>query len=176
MYQKQRDFGVSDMAENKAQFLARIGQPVGSRGRALKYTPEHCDRIIMLAQQGEFPETWANELGVTLETFRLWRRDHPEFGEAIIMAHQYLLAHWTRFLAANLTNPNAKPKLFALLLRRFPAIYGRDPIDLANWISNDGEPDLSKGTDKPEDLSGLTDQELMERLDVLHRRRQATRG
>lgn len=164
------------MAENRKTFLARIGQPVGGKGRALKYTPEHCECIIMLAKQGEFPETWANELGVTLETLRRWRRDHPDFKEAIIMAHQYLLAHWTRLLAENLSNRNVNVGLFALLLRRFPAIYGRDPLDLADWILSDGEPDLDKGTDKPPSMSDLTDEEIMERLDVYRKRADVMRG
>jgi hypothetical protein len=154
------------MAETRAQFLARIGQPAGGAGRALKYDPAHCDRILCLACTGEFPEAWAKDIGVCLETFRLWSRRYPAFREAIDMAHLHLLNYWTQDLVRNLNNPKARPGLYALLMRRFPAVFGRNPVDLIGWML-DGE------ADSPPALHDLPDEELHRRLDELRARRAA---
>lgn len=122
------------MSDTRASFLALIGQQVGERGRNTKYDPGHCDTIRMLAQEGEFPEAWAAEIGVTLNTLRVWANTHDEFREAIIIAHHLLQTFWTRELAKNRNNPDARPGLYQMITRRFPALYGKAPIDLAAWL------------------------------------------
>lgn len=166
-----RDFGVIHMAENKAQFLARIGQPVGGAGRALKYSPDHCDLIVTMGKQGSFPEEWANEIGVSLETFRLWARRYPDFREATVMAHQHLMAYWTRELTRSLHNKDARSGLFAMLLRRFPAVYGHNPVDLIQWILEEDKPAERLVCPTCEGIRNLSDAELQARLEGFRRRR-----
>jgi hypothetical protein len=122
------------MATPRSQFLALIGQQVGEPGRALKYDPGHCNTIRLLAQRGEFPEAWAAEIGVTLNTMRNWARAHPEFAEAVVIAHHLLQTFWTRDIVKNRLNKDARPGLYGMIARRLPALYGRNPVDLAAWL------------------------------------------
>jgi hypothetical protein len=136
--------------QTRAAFLAMIGQPVGQASRNLKYTPDLCYLVRDLARQGTFPEGWALEADVTLETLRLWGRRYPEFAEAMTMARLALLDFWTRDLVRNLGNPQARPGMYSLVLRRFPALYGANPIDLAEWLTAPEEPIAQDATDAEE--------------------------
>ena len=77
--------------------------------------------VLDLAQIGEFQEAWAPELGIAIVTMRDWVRKHEEFREAVIIAHQFLVTFWTRKVAENVTTEGAKPGMFQILMRRFPA-------------------------------------------------------
>lgn len=113
---------MKPMSENKAHFLVLIGQPPGGKGRNTRYDPDlHCQMVLDLAQIGEFQEAWAPELGIAIVTMRDWVRKHEEFREAVIIAHQFLVTFWTRKVAENVTTEGAKPGMFQILMRRFPA-------------------------------------------------------
>lgn len=162
------------MGQNR-DFLITIGQASGETGRALKYDPEFCMRIRLLAQNGEFPEAWAAEIGITMETMRMWCHRHPEFREAVGIARLLLATYWTRKIAKNADNPNAKPGMYQMLARRIPALYGRSPIDLAEWVQTHPEGVGSDGA-APAALDAGTvaassTEVLRERLDALRRRR-----
>lgn len=166
------------MAEPNRAFLARIGQQSGEAGRATKYAPEFCDTIRMLAQEGEFPETWAAMIGVTLGTMRRWASEHDEFREAVVIAHHLLQSYWIRDLAKNRHNKNAKVGIYALIMRRFPALYGKTPVDLAQWLV---EPEPQQATEAgavpgANDPKTLRDQELDARIKALQERRAQERG
>lgn len=151
-----------------------IGQPVGESSRNLKYTPELCCLIRKLACQGAFPEGWALEAGVSLETLRLWGHRHPEFADALAMARLALLDYWTRDLVRNLNNPGARPGMHGLLLRRFPAIYGSNPVDLADWLTAPMEP-IAQDAEAREirRVRSMSNEELCAELARLRRRREA---
>jgi hypothetical protein len=52
------------MAQDR-YFLMRIGQQPGGPGRAKVYDPDqHPARVMEMAQEGEFPEAWAADIGV----------------------------------------------------------------------------------------------------------------
>lgn len=172
------------MANNKASFLALIGQPPGEPGRALKYDADlHCQMVRDLAQQGDFPESWAAEIGITISTMRRWVHEHEEFREAIIIARHLLQSFWTRDIAKNRTNPDSKPGLYNLIARRFPELYGREPVDLFAWLQT---PDAvgSEGLTQPgqapmiNPLTGApaTEADIMARLEALRRRREEEGG
>lgn len=153
-----------------------IGQQAGEVGRATKYDPGFCLVVRELAQRGEFPEAWAAEMGVTLNTMRNWSRNQPDFAEAVVIAHHLLQTYWTRDLVANRLNPNARPGLYALIARRLPALYGRNPIDLVSWLV---EPEINDEASSPADvrmiaaIRSMTDQEISARIEVLRARRAA---
>lgn len=166
------------MAEANRAFLARIGQQPGDPGRATKYDPEFCNTIRMLAQAGEFPETWAATIGVTLGTMRRWAKEHDEFREAVVIAHHLLQSYWVRDLAKARHNPAAKVGIYALIMRRFPALYGKTPVDLAQWLV---EPEPQEATEAgvvpgATEARSLKDQELDARIAALQERRAQERG
>jgi hypothetical protein len=62
-------------------------------------------------------------------TFRNWCRDHEEFREAFEAARLLLETYWTRELARNRNNPNARPGLYTLIVRLFTHYYGHINAD-----------------------------------------------
>lgn len=160
------------MPEPKSSYMAKIGQPVGGPGRADKYDPAHCDTIKLLAQAGKFPETWACEIGVSVETLRLWGHKHPEFRDAMIQA-KHLLGHfWTEDIAKARKNPQANSAIYGLIIRRLPALFGREPVDLAEYVlrPDEQEKDGAKTLNGEQVKAAPTD-ELQARLEALRRRR-----
>ena len=161
------------MVRNNTQFLALIGQQPGEKGRATIYNSDfHCSLVKELAQDGDFQEAWASEIGITVGTMREWALKHEEFLEAIIIAHQLLLTFWTRKIAANVTSEGAKPGMFQILVRRFPAIYGRTPIDLQAWLMEGaGEAAAAPEALTADQARAVTTDDLTVRLEALRRRR-----
>lgn len=166
------------MAQSK-HFLTVIGQPPGEQSRAMKYDPENCMTVRMLAQEGQFPEEWAAHLGVSLETMRLWCQTYPDFYDAVGVARILLATYWTRHIKKNLNNPNAKVGLYQTLVRRIPALYGSNPIDLAQWMQTPPDAtapgqDASHGF-SADQVANASTEALQERLEALRRRRQEDR-
>jgi transposase-like protein len=175
------------MSENKAHFLALIGQPPGGKGRNTKYDPDlHCQMVMDLAQAGEFQEAWASEIGITITTMRDWVRKHEEFREAVIIAHQLLVTFWTRKVAQNVTvkraadgstTEQAIPGMFNILMKRFPAIYGKSPIDLQAWLMEAQNVDgAAPEALTAETVKATSTDELHARLEALRRRRTEEQG
>ena len=164
----------SSMPQTRTAFLAMIGQPSGQPGRNLKYEPALGQRIRDLARQGVFPEGWALELGVSLETLRLWSRRYPDFAEDLGMARLALIDFWTRQLIRNLNNPQARPGMYGLLLRRFPALYGANPVDLSDWLTALPEAPAPKDEETlARKVKAMSSEELQARLATLRDRRAA---
>ena len=163
------------MAEPKSSFMAMIGQPVGGPGRANKYDPAHCDTIKQLAQAGKFPETWACEIGVSVETIRLWGHKHPDFREALIIAKHLLGHYWTEQVAKGTTGrlTTANASMFAMIIRRLPALFGNQPVDLTDYVLRPEVPEEAPQSLAPEQIKSAPTDELMSRLDALRRRRDA---
>ena len=165
------------MGETKSQFLARIGQQAGERGRAAKYDLAHCDMVKRLAQGGKFPETWACEIGVSVETLRRWGHTYPEFRDALIIAKHLLGHYWTERVAEATNKPNTNSAMYALLMRRLPALFGREPVDLTEYVL---QPDSGEETDpvrlKSDQISVASTEDLLARLEVLGRRREVEKG
>lgn len=161
------------MPEPKSNFMAVIGQPAGEQSRNSKYNPAHCDTIKLLAQAGKFPETWACDIGVSVETLRRWGHAYPEFKDALIIAKHLLGHYWTNQVAAGVKNPNANSAMYALILRRLPALFGREPVDLTEYVLR---PDAPDDHSNPEALTADTvkaaqTDDLQARLEALRRRR-----
>ena len=162
-----------EMSSPRQNFLTVIGQQPGGEPRALKYDPAFCEAVKLMAQEGEFPEAWAAEIGVTLETMRLWCHRYPEFREATGIARLLLATYWTRRIARNADSDAAKPGMYAMLARRLPALYGKNPIDLVEWmhappegIAAGGLAALDAGT-----VAAASTDVLRERLEALRKRR-----
>ncbi len=108
--------------------LVAIGQKADEEGRALKYDPAFCDRIIEMAQDGQFPEVWCATIGIHRATFYAWGNKYPEFDEAIMRGWTILESYWGLYLQQNMTNTALRTAaLIRLLQSRFPATYGRHP-------------------------------------------------
>jgi len=109
---------------------------------------------------------------------RLWRHRYPDFRDALVIAHQLLITYWTNELAKNRNNEGAKPGMYQMILRRFPAIYGKDPVDLQAWlmapVTDAAEgPGAQSGAITADQVKAMSDDEIRERIEILRRRRKA---
>ena len=52
-------------------------------GRPTKYKPEYCLAAEYMARSGMIDDEIADKLGVALSTVSLWKKEHPEFSDAI---------------------------------------------------------------------------------------------
>lgn len=58
------------------------------------YKEKFCDQVIEFGQLGASLTEMAIGLGVTIETFNLWRKKYPEFGEAVKLAQMHSQVWW----------------------------------------------------------------------------------
>lgn len=166
------------MPENRRHFLALIGQQPGQKGRRTIYDADlHCQMVRDLAQVGKFPEAWAAEIGVTLNTLRVWVNTHEEFAEAMIIARHLLQAYWSNELAQARNHPNAKPGIYSLIVRRLPELYGRNPVDIFAFLHSPTNEDAAEVKDvtpiTTDGVRTMTEADIEARLETLRRRQAA---
>ena len=167
------------MAAPKSTFMAVIGQQPGATGRALKYDPAFCDVIRILAQGGDFPEAWAAEIGVSVETLRRWGHEYPDFKDALIAAKHLLATFWTRDIAENRKNGKANPAMYGLIARRLPALFGKEPVDLSEYVLRPASPDDAEAPQEAltaDQARAAPTDDLTARLEALRRRRTEEQG
>ncbi|SMD05090.1 hypothetical protein [Primorskyibacter flagellatus] len=99
---------------------------------ALKYRPEYCEIVKRMAREGQFPEAWCSEMGVSMSTMYNWAARYPEFDEACCIAWTALAAYWTgkAVRMAFGGEGDAKP-LIRILRTRFPDTWGDNPRNTA---------------------------------------------
>ena len=98
------------------------------------YEPYFCDNIKMMAEDMQFPEQWAAEIGVTEMIMFDWITKFPEFAEAYNIAMTCLRAAFTAEIVgvARGRKPNANANLYALIAKkRFHDLYGDHPPAIA---------------------------------------------
>lgn len=160
------------MSGNTRQFMAVIGQPAGEQSRNSKYDPAYCDTIKLLAQAGKFPETWACEIGVSVETLRRWGHAYPEFKDALIISKHLLGHYWTEEVAKGINKATANSAMYALILRRLPALFGKEPVDLTEYVLRpDDITDDAPGALTAEAVKTTSTDDLQARLEALRKRR-----
>lgn len=150
--------------------LTIIGQQPGTRGRASKWKPDLGEAVISLARCGKWPEEWAVELGVTLQTFQNWSKRYPEFREALELARVNLASYWLEYISANLTNPRLRiTPLLNMLSRRLPKHFGPNTINVWDELGLN-EPG---GIELPfsDQVKHMTTEEIEARLDECRRQR-----
>ena len=100
----------------------------GQRTGTTKYDPEFCQVIRDLAQQGEFLETWACHIGVSIRTLYNWANTYPEFEEAMEIAFHLSASYWTKKAAKLESGPGNMPPsmMLEILRRRFPSLWGQN--------------------------------------------------
>ena len=146
--------------------LVVIGQQADEPGRALKYDPKYCEAIRMMAQAGEFPETWCATIGIHKVTLYRWADDHPEFEEAVMIAWVLLQSFWTKYAVDNMKNTDLRGNvLIRMLQRRFPGLYGGDTQiegTLEHFMARNAKPAAA-----PEAVRDPGDQPIMQNREAM---------
>lgn len=140
------------------------------------YEPFLCDQIKMLAEDLQFPEQWAAEIGVTEARMFSWIERYPEFAEAYAEAITKLRAAFTEELmgVARGNKPDAIGPLYVMIAKkRFADLYGDIPAPVAARLP--APRDITPGGGQVIDgsVADQDEEELLAELEVLRKRHQS---
>ena len=76
-----------------------------------------CDQMIALGQEGASQKMMWSKLGISKNTVESYKKNHPEFAEALDLALVHSQAYWETQLLANLANKNFTSRLAEIALR-----------------------------------------------------------
>jgi hypothetical protein len=82
-----------------------------------KYDPAMCARMIELGKLGSSQKMIWSDLGISKATAESYKKNYPEFAEALDMALVHSQAHWERELLANIENKGYNSRLAEIALR-----------------------------------------------------------
>jgi transposase-like protein len=102
---------------------------MAERGRPTKYTPETVKRIIEAIKLGVAYVDAANYGGVSFETFNEWRKQYPEFSEAVESASGQAVTACMAKIQKAATEGSWQASAW-ILERRHPDRYGRTRVEL----------------------------------------------
>lgn len=100
-----------------------------NRGRPTKYTPETVKRILEAIKLGVAYVDAANYGGVSFETFNEWRKQYPEFSEAVESASGQAVTACMAKIQKAATEGSWQASAW-ILERRHPDRYGRTRVEL----------------------------------------------
>jgi hypothetical protein len=126
-------------------------------GRPTEYRPEMCDEVVkncMLGNWSATEEQIGDFFGVSRQTVANWKEAHPEFLYAVRRAKLLADNRVEGSLFYQATSGNVPAQIFWLKNRR-PSEW-REKQELATQVSGQ----IEHLHIRPEDLAGLTDEEL----------------
>lgn len=109
--------------------MTKEGEVIKKRGPESKYSPEFCDKIIEIGEQGGGVAAMCKACGIgSFETFYRWLKEYPEFGKAYETAQVGSLAFYDDVLLAGalgrIKNYNFN-SMAMILNNKFPTFYKR---------------------------------------------------
>lgn len=146
-------------------------------GKNVAYDPVYCPSVIKwMKEEGYSITEVAAELKVSLSTIYKWRKQYPEFDEAIQLGIEFAQAWWERIGREHVvTNKNANMKinlgLYVFIMKN--RFQYKDVAKIESVISIDNKSESDKGLneqDTERDGNRLSDTEKAARtLDILIR-------
>ena len=89
-----------------------------------KYDPAMCERIVELGRLGFTQKAMWSDIGISKSTADKWRKDNPDFAEAVSRATTESQAWWEREGMANLSNRTYNTGLYEVMTKSmFPEDY-----------------------------------------------------
>ena len=82
-----------------------------------KFDPKMCDVIIAMGKEGASQKMMWSQLGISKSTAETWKKNHPEFAEALEIALVHAQSYWETQLLANVENKNFNSRLVEIALR-----------------------------------------------------------
>ena len=97
---------------------------MAAKKSAVKCTPEICNQVIELGKLGSSQKMIWSQIGISKSTAETWKKNHPEFAEALDLALVHAQAFWETQLLANIENKGYNSRLAEIALRgQFAADY-----------------------------------------------------
>lgn len=106
-----------------------------------------CDRVVELGKQGASQKMMAADLGISNTTWKKWKKDNAEFGDAVDLALVHSQAYWERLMLVNAENRNFNTRMVEIAVRgQFQEDY-RDRMDKKVDIKADVNIDFKGAVD-----------------------------
>jgi hypothetical protein len=92
-----------------------------------EFKPEMCDQLIELGKVGASQKMMFASIGISSTAAQTFKKNHPEFAEALDMAITHSQAYWETQLLANVENKAFNSRVAEIALRgQFPSDYRDD--------------------------------------------------
>ena len=92
-----------------------------------EFKPEMCDQLIELGKVGASQKMMFASIGISSTAAQTFKKNHPEFAEALDMAITHSQAYWETQLLANVENKSFNSRVAEIALRgQFPSDYRDD--------------------------------------------------
>jgi hypothetical protein len=92
-----------------------------------EFKPEMCDQLIELGKTGASQKMMFANIGISSGAAQTFKKNHPEFAEALDMAITHSQAYWETQLLANVENKAFNSRVAEIALRgQFPSDYRDD--------------------------------------------------
>jgi len=82
-----------------------------------EYDPKMCERMIELGKVGKSQKAIWSELGISAGAADRFKRDHPEFADALDLSRVHSQAYYENLMLENLENKNFNSRLVEIALR-----------------------------------------------------------
>jgi hypothetical protein len=79
--------------------------------------PEMCERIIELGKKGSSQKMMFADIGINTGVASTWKKNHPEFADALDTAITNSQAFWEKEILANVNNRTYNSRLAEIALR-----------------------------------------------------------
>jgi hypothetical protein len=81
------------------------------------FKPEMCKRIIEMGKEGASQKMMFADIGINKGVADTWKKNHPEFADALDSAVTNAQAYWEREILANVNNKGFNSRLAEIALR-----------------------------------------------------------
>jgi hypothetical protein len=92
-----------------------------------EYNPKMCEELVEMGKTGASQKMMFSHIGISASAAQTFRKNHPEFADALDMAVTHSQAYWERELLANVGNKAFNSRIAEIALRgQFPNDYRDD--------------------------------------------------
>jgi hypothetical protein len=81
------------------------------------YDPDMCNRMIDLGKEGASQKMMWADIGINKNVAETWKKNHPDFADALETAKTHSQAYWEREILANVNNKGFNSRLAEIALR-----------------------------------------------------------
>lgn len=81
------------------------------------FKKEMCDKLIELGRSGASQKMMFAEIGISSAVAQRFKKDHPEFADALDMAITEAQAYWERMILENVNNKAFNSRIAEIALR-----------------------------------------------------------
>ena len=109
-----------------------------------EFTEEMAQTALELGKQGASQKTMYAAINISKSTAARWKKEIPEFEEAMSLATTYAQAYWESMMLANIDNKAFNSRVAELALKgQFPDDYGQR-LDIKQDIKQEVKIDFTK--------------------------------